>query len=537
MPEPLGHRIISQPDNEPADQAANLGVDHQVEGVEYADPDVLAEARNAVEADEIIPEVPEEERVAPGYGEYVQKAWKYIRSFWQEEAPTTPTISTKSTEPEKVYTQDQLVQRQQRRELFISVDEICDTLITAEPANVEELIGQEIKVRTNTYKILRLLGQGGMGITLIAENTQEPGKEYVMKLGHSFDRSAMHRDPKELVDIHTKPTILQRLFGQNNPQVRQYKWKDKDVADIAEARRQIVETASLYKLSHEGPKHRLIERNATDPIFPKLVDAQFMPHPDNREHRLSVTVMEKIEGRSLRDEIPENEGMTNVDQVVDFSAQLLRGVEYMHAAGVLHLDLKPDNIIVTPEQHLAFVDFGLADLSNRQDNDDQIDVDESAATEDSEGDSIGIVSFENDAIIPNDVDDNQITGGGDSNSLPVLPLDTQENSATVKPRPVYARQVPGIVERVGTKSYYVVGQSVAPERDDFAAGRIMHDMVYGRKPSNYNDTRLQKFPTLAPKLQVISRAAEGMVQLNRTHRKPLVEAKKQMEQELIQLAV
>lgn len=516
MPEPLGHRIISQPDNEPADQAADLGVEHQVEGVEYADPDALAEARKAVEVDE---------QIAPGYGEYAQKAWKYIRSFWQEEDITA------SIRSEKVYTQDQLAQRQQRRELFTSIDDICDKLITAEPADVENLIGQEVKVRTHTYKILRLLGQGGMGITLIAENIQEPGKEYVMKLGHSFDRSAMHRDPKELVDINTKPSILQRLFRQNNPQVRQYKWKDKDVADIAEARRQIVETASLYKLSHQGPKHRLIERNATDPIFPQLVDAQFVPHPDNSEHRLSVTVMEKIQGNSLIDEIPENDGMTNVDQVVDFSGQLLRGVEYMHAAGVLHLDLKPDNIIVTPEGRLAFIDLGLADLSNRQDNDDRIDVDESSVAEDSEGQDANTAYISDAVMKPNDIDENKIGNSGDIDS------GKQSEALPPKARPIYARQVPGMVEYVGTKSYYVVGQPVAPERDDFAAGRIMHDMVYGRKSSNDDDTRLRKFLTLNPKLQVVSRAAEGMVQLNRNRRKPITDVRKQMEQELTQLAV
>ncbi len=529
MPEPLARNLRSQTYIEPADPAVDLGVEQQVEGVEAVSPDMLVEARRAVEADEIIPEVHEEEQAAPGYGEYVQKAWKYIRSFWQEEVPTTPEISTTPTVPEKVYTAEQLVQRQQRRELFTNVDEICDKLITAEPANVEKLIGQEIKVRTNTYKILRLLGQGGMGITLVAENTQEPGKEYVMKLGHSFDRSAMYRDPKELVDRKTKPSILQRLLGQKDLQVRQYKWRDKDVTEIAEARRQIVETASLYKLSHRGPEHTPIERNDTDPIFPQLVDAQFMPHPDNPEHRLSVTVMEMIQGRSLGDEIQENEGMTNVDQVVDYSAQLLNGVEYMHAAGVLHLDLKPDNIIVTLEGRLAFVDFGLADLSNKQHNDDRRNTEENSVAEDSEGVDENIEYTNDNGLILNDVDENNGGLSGDVSSV------EQFEALPPRPRPIYARQVEGVVERVGTKSYYVVGQPVAPERDDFAAGRIMHDMVYGRQSSNYDDVRLQKFQTLNPRLQVISRAAEGMVQLNRERRKPMTDARKQMEQELTQL--
>lgn len=40
--------------------------------------------------------------------------------------------------------------------------------------------------------------------------------------------------------------------------------------------------------------------------------------------------------------------------------QLLRGVHYMHAAGVLHRDLKPSNVLVDGQCRLKVCDFGLA---------------------------------------------------------------------------------------------------------------------------------------------------------------------------------
>ncbi|KAI0562025.1 Mitogen-activated protein kinase 14-2 MPK14-2 [Gracilaria domingensis] len=49
--------------------------------------------------------------------------------------------------------------------------------------------------------------------------------------------------------------------------------------------------------------------------------------------------------------------------------QLLRGIQYLHAAGVLHRDLKPSNILVDSRCSLKICDFGLARAAFRAEND------------------------------------------------------------------------------------------------------------------------------------------------------------------------
>jgi len=70
-------------------------------------------------------------------------------------------------------------------------------------------------------------------------------------------------------------------------------------------------------------------------------------------------VMEYVEGRTLSTLIPPGEGLP-CETVLAYGVQLADAVAHAHERGVLHRDLKCGNIIVTPEQRLKVLDFGLA---------------------------------------------------------------------------------------------------------------------------------------------------------------------------------
>ncbi|NXT78717.1 DAPK2 kinase, partial [Zapornia atra] len=76
-----------------------------------------------------------------------------------------------------------------------------------------------------------------------------------------------------------------------------------------------------------------------------------------------VLILELIGGGELFDFIAEKE-MLSEEEAIEFLGQILRGVEYLHARRIAHLDLKPENIMLqekdVPKPRIKIIDFGLA---------------------------------------------------------------------------------------------------------------------------------------------------------------------------------
>jgi serine/threonine protein kinase len=72
-------------------------------------------------------------------------------------------------------------------------------------------------------------------------------------------------------------------------------------------------------------------------------------------------VMDFVEGRRL-DEIIEEEGAIQVDRMLKWAQELVEALGYCHQKGILHRDVKPQNVIIAPDGSVKLVDFGLAKL-------------------------------------------------------------------------------------------------------------------------------------------------------------------------------
>ena len=69
-------------------------------------------------------------------------------------------------------------------------------------------------------------------------------------------------------------------------------------------------------------------------------------------------VMELVQGRSLQDII--DEGTVEVGKAVSLGREIAEGLAEAHAKGIVHRDLKTENVMVTANWHAKILDFGLA---------------------------------------------------------------------------------------------------------------------------------------------------------------------------------
>ncbi len=70
-------------------------------------------------------------------------------------------------------------------------------------------------------------------------------------------------------------------------------------------------------------------------------------------------VMEFVAGRDLKTVI-EAEAPLSVQRALDIAAQIAQALDHAHRAGLVHRDVKPQNVLLTPEGRVKVTDFGIA---------------------------------------------------------------------------------------------------------------------------------------------------------------------------------
>jgi serine/threonine protein kinase len=77
-----------------------------------------------------------------------------------------------------------------------------------------------------------------------------------------------------------------------------------------------------------------------------------------RDEAVQYAVTELLEGRTLREVI--RGGAIAPPRAIGIATQIARGLEAAHGRGVVHRDLKPDNVFLLTDGHVKILDFGVA---------------------------------------------------------------------------------------------------------------------------------------------------------------------------------
>jgi serine/threonine protein kinase len=152
------------------------------------------------------------------------------------------------------------------------------------------------------YRVIEYVGSGGFGSVFKAEDVNSPGRIVAIK---------------ELHKKHTRSTVIKQRFFQ--------------------------EALAMARLDH--------------PNLPRL-------YTFGEDNGCYYLVMEFVSGSPLNEEL-EDKGPFPPDSAVPIITQVLDAVGYAHKNGVIHRDLKPDNIILVRDKDSLVVkvlDFGIAKM-------------------------------------------------------------------------------------------------------------------------------------------------------------------------------
>ncbi len=234
------------------------------------------------------------------------------------------------------------------REINPSID-YCPRCGAYLPALLRDLLPKSTSLRNGTYEINYALGRGNFGITYHAHH-------------HPLTQRVAIKEfyPQDYASRNLETGELEIPFNQ-------------EVTYQKGLRRFIEEGRILVQISH-----------------PAIIQVQDL----FEERNTAYLVMNLIEGRTLTQLLDSLPGRyLPPERVEGLIGQLVAGLSAVHEAGIYHLDLKPDNILITPDDRLIVIDFGSAkQAANHQFSKTRCFTESYAAPELMSGGDVGIES-------------------------------------------------------------------------------------------------------------------------------------------------
>ncbi|HKR10683.1 MAG TPA: serine/threonine-protein kinase [Pyrinomonadaceae bacterium] len=157
------------------------------------------------------------------------------------------------------------------------------------------------------YKIVEMIGSGGMGDVYLAEDTTMKRNVAVKVLAEKFSQ-----DKKQVKSFENEARTVSQLNHQNILTVHDFVYGD----------------------------------------------------------HTNFIISEFIEGETLRKKLKA--GPLGLSKALKITRQIASALEAAHAKGIVHRDVKPENVIVKENGHVKVLDFGIAQLAERRTTDDEL---------------------------------------------------------------------------------------------------------------------------------------------------------------------
>ncbi len=114
----------------------------------------------------------------------------------------------------------------------------------------------------------------------------------------------------------------------------------------------------LLTISQNDERFMREARSVAKLVHPNIVTI----YEVGRIEQSRYIVMEYVAGTSLAQHINRDNSLP-IPHALEFTVQILKGLEAAHRVGILHRDIKPDNILVTRDGTIKILDFGIAKMS------------------------------------------------------------------------------------------------------------------------------------------------------------------------------
>ena len=149
------------------------------------------------------------------------------------------------------------------------------------------------------------------------------------------------------------------------------------MSNVFRARDLMLERNVAIKVLHEAyskdqafqDRFRQEARAAANLSHPNIVTV----HDFGLDYGQLFIVMEYVPGKDLKS-ILRQRGRYTVEEAIPIIVQACAGIGYAHRAGLVHCDVKPHNMIVTPDSRLKVTDFGIARALSTIQSDERADI-------------------------------------------------------------------------------------------------------------------------------------------------------------------